>query len=361
MGTQTSGQDATTLDEAMTAPTVHRRAQRPDRRVPVVVVGPMVALALMTLVGCGGNDEEGRGGPGVPAAPLEVVGLEIVYASANGEDEFHLWLMRADGTDPVQLTDGDGVEATAAWSPDGTLVAFAASDDPEGEFDLWLVGADGTGLRQLTDTDDRSEASPSWSPDADRLVYSENTLDDEGAAIRILEIDAPDGGAVTVVDRGDWPSWAPDGRSILYTGDAGGGVGQLFTVSVDGGEPTMLELDGSATDLPASAYEAAWSPDGTRIAFVASSGDGGSEDPVEWNEDIWVADADGTGARKVVSSPGNDHWMPTWSADGQHLMYSADGTENEGEIARVDVDTGEVTVLTENDRHDMMPSWRPEK
>ena len=56
----------------------------------------------------------------------------------------------------------------------------------------------------------------------------------------------------------------------------------------------MLELDGSATDLPASAYEAAWSPDGTRIAFVATSGDGGSEDPVEWNEDIWVANADGT-------------------------------------------------------------------
>ena len=37
------------------------------------------------------------------------------------------------------------------------------------------------------------------------------------------------------------------------------------------------------------------------------------------------------------------------------------GSENEGEIARVDVDTGEVTVLTENDRHDMMPSWRHEK
>ena len=170
----------------------------------------------------------------MPVAPLKVVGHEVVYASADGEDGFHLWLMRADGTEPVQLTDGDGVEATAAWSPDGTLVAFAASDDPEGEFDLWLINDD-KGLRQLTDTDDRSEVSPSWSPDAERLVYSENTLDDEGAAIRILEVDDPDGGAVTVVNRGDWPSWAPDGRSILYTGDAGGGVGvgQLFTVSVD--------------------------------------------------------------------------------------------------------------------------------
>jgi hypothetical protein len=41
-------------------------------------------------------------------------------------------------------------------------------------------------------------------------------------------------------------------------------------------------------------------------------------------------------------------------------MYSADGTGNEGEIARVDLAAGEVTVVTENDVHDMMPSWRPE-
>ena len=183
-------------------------------------------------------------------------------------------------------------------------------------------------------------------------------MDDEGAAIRILDAADPDAEMATVADRGDWPSWSPDGRTILYTGDAGG-VGQLFTVPVDGGASTMLELDGAATDVPASAYEAAWSPDGTRIAFVASSGDGSSEDPVEWNEDIWVVAADGSDARKVVTTEGNDHWMPTWAPDGQHLMYSADGTANEGEIARVDLDSGEVTVLTVNDEHDMMPSWRP--
>ena len=87
----------------------------------MVVVVVVVALALMALAGCGGNDEAGPGGPGVPAAPLKAIGHEVVYASADGEDEFHLWFMRADGTDPVQLTDGDGVEATAAWSPDGAL------------------------------------------------------------------------------------------------------------------------------------------------------------------------------------------------------------------------------------------------
>lgn len=42
-------------------------------------------------------------------------------------------------------------------------------------------------------------------------------------------------------------------------------------------------------------------------------------------------DADGTHARSVVTAEGNDRWMPTWSPDGEHLMFTAaDGTEDEG-------------------------------
>ena len=65
-----------------------------------------------------------------------------------------------------------------------------------------------------------------------------------------------------------------------------------------------------------------------------------------------------THARKVVTTEGNDHWMPAWSPDGGHLMFTADGTENEGEIVRVDLTSGEVTTVTDNEVHDMMPSWR---
>jgi Tol biopolymer transport system component len=80
---------------------------------------------------------------------------------------------------------------------------------------------------------------------------------------------------------------------------------------------------------------------------------------VRWNEDIWVMDTDGTHARKVVTTEGNDHWMPTWSPDGGHLMFTADGTEKDGEIVRVDLTSGEVIPVTDNEVHDMMPSWRP--
>lgn len=54
---------------------------------------------------------------------------------------------------------------------------------------------------------------------------------------------------------------------------------------------------------------------------------------MEANEDIWLMNPDGTDARKVVTSVGS-------------------------EIAVVDLSTGDVTSLTDNDVYDMMPSWR---
>ena len=112
-------------------------------------------------------------------------------------------------------------------------------------------------------------------------------------------------------------------------------------------------------DLPnlRGAYESSWGPDG-RIAFVAASGPADATDAVEANEDIWVMNPDGTDARKVVTSVGSDHWPPTWSADGGRLMYTAEGTEIVSEIAVVDLSTGDVSNLTDNDVYDMMPSWR---
>lgn len=339
-------------------------SSRPSRRWSLSACRPAPSLSLLAalvvplvaVAGCGEGDDDGDASDHVPEMPKHAIasdGLPVVYTSGTGE-QFHLWLMPETGGDRVQLTRGEGVEAGPVWSPDGSRIAFVAAGGRSDDFDLWVIDADGTGLRQLTDTEDVWEGVPSWSPDGRHLAYSHSVGgQDEGGEVRILDVDDPGAEQSTVADLGDWPSWSPDGNTIVYSGEADG-TAALFTVPAAGGEATKL-----GAGLPPGAGEPSWSPDGTQIAFAATSGDPNAKDPVAWNEDIWVMDADGTHARKVVTWEGNDHWRPAWSPDGRHLMFTADGAQEEGEIARVDLTTGDLVALTDNKVHDMMPSWRP--
>jgi len=76
--------------------------------------------------------------------------------------------MNADGTGTTKLTDGDGLDAHPAWSPDGKRIAFVSHRT--GNNDIWLTNADGTGLRNLT-AHPSQDTSPAWSPDGRRIAF----------------------------------------------------------------------------------------------------------------------------------------------------------------------------------------------
>ena len=92
------------------------------------------------------------------------------------------------------------------------------------------------------------------------------------------------------------------------------------------GDVHTIRADGTgARLLLRRAYAPAWSPDGSRLAFVSHrSGD----------EELYVANADGSGVRRLTRSAGPD-LSPAWSSDGQQLAWS-----REGEIWRMSA-TGE--------------------
>ena len=80
-----------------------------------------------------------------------------------------------------------------------------------------------------------------------------------------------------------------------------------------GGDVFTIRADGTgARPLLRRASLPSWSPDGTRLAFVSRrSGD----------EEIYVANADGSGVRRLTHSPGPDLW-PAWSSDGRRIAWS---------------------------------------
>ncbi|MFQ5429891.1 MAG: TolB family protein [Phycisphaerae bacterium] len=133
----------------------------------------------------------------------------IVYASTfSGSSQ--IWMMNADGSNQVQMTDGNGPdfpESNASeWSRDGSKVAFWSGFETQfGE--VWIMNPDGTNKQQLTVTvDPRNSDNPVWSPDGSKIVFDTN----RAGPVELWVMDADGANPVPLVATSGGPaSWQP--------------------------------------------------------------------------------------------------------------------------------------------------------
>lgn len=138
------------------------------------------------------------------------------------------------------------------------------------------------------------------------------------------------------------PAWAPDGRSIGYTSWLGGfpdiAVSHLF----EGRMSTPVDGDSRRQNfLPA------FSPDGRYVAFNSNRND---------NNDVYVANVDGTGVRRLTNHPAIDT-SPTWSPNSQQIAFTSDRTGTP-QIYVVGADGTGLRRLTYETYCDR-PTWSP--
>ncbi len=160
-----------------------------------------------------------------------------------------------------------------------------------GTEDVWVVNADGSGLHRLT-SDPAHDFDPAWSPDGTTLAFRSER--DGNTEIYVMSARGFGQHNLSRDPADDWgPTWSPAGQ-VLW--NCARGVSFGFRACVADPDGTGLHV------IPADVYVEypAWSPDGTKIAFMSQEPGASGTDP-DYN--IYVTNADGTGITRLTDTP----------------------------------------------------------
>ena len=212
----------------------------------------MRTWTLLTVLSAGLLYADGNSPLLLQKPSLSKAQIAFVYAG-------DLWTVPREGGDARRLTSGAGVETNPVFSPDGATIAFTGEYD--GNIDVFTIPANGGVPKRLT-----------WHPAVDIVL-----------------------------------GWTPDGKKILFASDRESytRVPQLYTIDTSGSFPEKLPLPWG--------WEAAWSPDGTRLAYVPMRRAftawkhyrGGDTTP------IWLATLSDSKIEKIPRDNSNDY-NPLW-------------------------------------------------
>ena len=249
-------------------------------------------------------------------ARVQVVGLLVVtWVSAAGAQHAH---------------GGSVTYHAPQWSRDGQWILASANLD--GDSEIYLIRADGGERRQLT-RNDVADDTAWWSHDGRRIVFIRTRAD--GDAQLSMAIDGSD---TRPEPRDTVTARSRDGRTLLFE-TIRDGRSQIFAMSADrtGARPVSRNR---------YAEQGTFSPDGKWLAYEERD----SAHDVERSQ-IVVAKADGTMPR--VMADGTD---PSWSPDGQSILFKLIDERKQLWIATVSSTGGPVRKLTPG----VHPNWSPD-
>src|ERR1700726_3204879 len=187
--------------------------------------------------------------PGMTFSPRFAPDGQRVIMSLQQGGNANLFVMDLRSKSTTRLTDTAAIDTAPSYAPDGTRICFES--DRGGKPQIYVMPATG-GAAQRISFGEGSYSTPVWSPRGDYIAFTK-----QGSGQFSIGIMKPDGSGERILTSGfhnEGPTFAPNGRVLMFFRDPGGNAGpSLFTVDISGRNEQRVPTPGFASDP-------AWSP-----------------------------------------------------------------------------------------------------
>ena len=205
-----------------------------EKKKPIIFVQSLVSGQRTVLANFKGNNS-------APAWSPDGTKLAIVLTySANSQ----IYVINADGSGLQQVSFSSGIDTEPEWSPDGSAIYFTSNRG--GGPQIYRMAAAGGEAKRIT-FEGSYNVSPHVSPDGKLLTYVKQ--DARGFRIAVQDLVTGQVQTLSETTQDESPSFAPNGRMILYATNIGG-KGSLAAVSVDGRVKQKLTDNGGDVREP---------------------------------------------------------------------------------------------------------------
>jgi TolB protein len=185
--------------------------------------------------------------PGMTFAPRFSPDGQRVIMSLQQGGNANLFVMDLRSKSTTRLTDTPAIDTSPCYSPDGQRICFES--DRGGKQQIYVMAANGGGAQRIS-FGDGNYSTPVWSPRGDFIAFTK-----QGGGSFSIGIMKPDGSGERLLTSGfhnEGPTFAPNGRVLMFFRDSGAGPA-LFTIDVSGRNELRVPT-------PAFASDPAWSP-----------------------------------------------------------------------------------------------------